>query len=250
MLTCSKARTSVSRRVAMSMPRVPAWHASIDPKNLCVCSTSFPPRRCLSSTTSTRTPAFAISMAAVRPAGPPPMTRHSTWTVSMGCIAGRPSTSGSTGRPSSGCTFMPGPTRVMHAFTGRPSATTVHWAHWPLAQKRPCGAASLWWWPKVRTPLAKRAEAMVSSGTAWKVRPCQENGTVAPAAGARMGCSWMRRSRGSAISGSGNGMSGPARDGCRGGVTCGTAVVGDHRGRARVGGVGDAARRRNRTGKG
>ena len=30
----------------------------------------------------------------------------------------------------------------MHDFTGRPSATTQHWAHWPLAQKMPCGAPS------------------------------------------------------------------------------------------------------------
>ncbi len=32
---------------------------------------------------------------------------------------------------------------TMHDFTGRPSATTEHWAHCPLAQKMPCGAPSL-----------------------------------------------------------------------------------------------------------
>ena len=38
---------------------------------------------------------------------------------------------------------LPGRTISMQALTGSPSARTRHWAHWPLAQKIPCGALSL-----------------------------------------------------------------------------------------------------------
>ena len=54
----------------------------------------------------------------------------------------------------------------MHDFTERPFATTEHWAHCPFAQKIPWGEPSLWWWPKMRTPFAKRADAIVSPGRA------------------------------------------------------------------------------------
>ena len=57
---------------------------------------------------------------------------------------------------------MPSVTGTMQDFTESPLAITEHWAHWPLAQKIPCGDPSLWWWPKMRIPLAKRAEAIVS----------------------------------------------------------------------------------------
>jgi len=59
----------------------------------------------------------------------------------------------------------------MHDLTLKPFATTEHWAHWPFAQKIPCGEPSLWWCPKMRTPFAKRAEAIVSPGRAFSVSP-------------------------------------------------------------------------------
>ena len=79
--------------------------------------------------------------------------------------------------PSSGATRMPARTGTMQDFTGRPSAITVHWAHWPLAQKMPCGAPSLWWWPKTRTPLAKSADEIVSPSKPAMGWPFQENST-------------------------------------------------------------------------
>ena len=69
---------------------------------------------------------------------------------------------------------------------------TEHWAHWPLAQKMPWGAPSLGWWPKMRTPLAKRAEAIVSPCRAWNACPCHVNCTDAASGAGRIGCSRMR----------------------------------------------------------
>ncbi len=89
------------------------------------------------------TPRFPSSAAAESPAGPPPMMRTGTSTVAGGRIAGASLTRGSSGRPSIGSTRIPGRTGVMHALTGLPFARTRHWAHWPLAQKIPCGAPSL-----------------------------------------------------------------------------------------------------------
>ena len=87
---------------------------------------------------------------------------------------------------------MPARTGTMHDLTGRPSAMTAHCAHWPLAQKMPWGAPSLWWCPKMRTPLAKSAEAIVSPSRAWNAWPCQLNGTSGTSGTARIGCSRMR----------------------------------------------------------
>ncbi len=92
------------------------------------------------------------------------------------------------------CTCMPGRTVTMHDFTGRPSATTVHWAHWPFAQKMPCGAPSLGWWPKMRTPLANSADAIVSPARPEQGVPFQKNSTVSRAGTGRTGCWWMRYS--------------------------------------------------------
>ena len=121
------------------------------------------------------------STAALSPAGPPPMMSTGTRSSWMsrksraGSSAGAPG--GSTGRPSTGSRRAPARTSSMHDFTGMPSASTRHWAHWPLAQKIPCGAASLRWWPKVRMPLANRAAAMVSPSRAVSGSPFQVKGT-------------------------------------------------------------------------
>ena len=78
----------------------------------------------------------------------------------------------------------------MQDFTGRPSTRTRHWAHWPLAQKIPWGAPSLAWWPKIRIPLAKSAEAMVSPCRAETGAPFQVNATVGTAGNGENGMSF------------------------------------------------------------
>ena len=83
----------------------------------------------------------------------------------------------------------PGGPATMQDLTGRPSARTMHCAHWPLAQKMPCGEPSFGWWPKIRTPLANSADAMVSPSRASSGWPCHENVTPAAAGAARIGCS-------------------------------------------------------------
>jgi hypothetical protein len=50
----------------------------------------------------------------------------------------------------------------MQLFTGSPSAMTMHWAHWPFAQNRPCGEPSLGCWPNTRMPAAYSAAETVS----------------------------------------------------------------------------------------
>jgi len=138
-------RTSFSRRVAMSMPLVPANTALVEPKKRCVCRTSFPPSRCLSSSRTAWMPSLPNSIAADNPAGPPPMMRTGTSNWGMGFISIGSLTSGSTGRPFSGITCISGFTSSMQDLTGLPSAMTMHWAHCPLAQKIPWGAPS-WGW--------------------------------------------------------------------------------------------------------
>ncbi len=127
---------------AISIPRVPACAASIEPKKRCVCRTSFPPSRSLSSINNTSTPRLPSSAAADIPAGPPPRIRTVTLTVSIACIAGMLSICGRRGSSSIGSMRIPGRTSVMHDFTGRSLAITRHWEHCPLAQKIPCGAPS------------------------------------------------------------------------------------------------------------
>ena len=85
-------------------------------------------------------PRLPSSIAAERPAGPPPMMSTGTGISSIGRISERSGDLGESGRPSTGSTCMPGRTSSMQDLTGRPSASTRHWAHWPLAQKMPCGA--------------------------------------------------------------------------------------------------------------
>ena len=70
----------------------------------------------------------------------------------------------------------------MQALTGRPSAMTRHCEHWPLAQKRPWGLPSLWWWPNTCTPAATRAEESISFSKPVRAAPFQVN-----AAGRRSG---------------------------------------------------------------
>jgi len=112
----------------------------------------------------TLTPRLPSSIAADSPAGPPPRIRTGTEIVCISRSGGSSFTSGSFGSPLSGATRIPGFTSVMHDFTGIPSAITMHWAHWPLAQNRPCGEPSRGWWPKIRIPFANSAAAIVSPG--------------------------------------------------------------------------------------
>ncbi len=99
------------------------------------------------------------SIAAERPAGPPPMMRTATRSSSGARRGGKDEAEGSaagrTGRPSTGSTRRPGRTSSMQDLTGTPSARTRHWEHWPLAQKIPCGAPSLAWWPKMRIAVGE-----------------------------------------------------------------------------------------------
>jgi len=122
------------------------------------------------------------------------MIRHSVSRVSMSRKAGAwaESISGSEARPSSGSTFIPSVTGTMQLLSGRPSATTEHWAHWPLAQKMPIGALSLRWRPKMRTPLAKSAEAITSPRRAFICWPFQKKESSALPLTSRIGCCWMR----------------------------------------------------------
>jgi hypothetical protein len=103
-----------------------------------------------------------------------------------------PLTSGRTGGPFIGSTRMPAAIGSMQDFTGRPLAITLHCAHCPFAQKMPSGAPSLGCRPKIRMPLAKRAEAIVSPSTAANVRPSQKNSRRRRSGTARMGCSTIR----------------------------------------------------------
>jgi len=97
-----------------------------------------------------------------RQAGPPPTMSTSVATVSIVLRCDSASASGSRGRPSTLATVSPSRRGVMQALTGRPSAMTRHWEHWPLAQKIPWGLPSFAWWPKMWTPLAVRAEEIIS----------------------------------------------------------------------------------------
>jgi hypothetical protein len=62
----------------------------MEPKKRCVWSTSLPPSRCLSSTSSARTPRRPSSRAADMPAGPPPMISTCTATRSISAAAAAP----------------------------------------------------------------------------------------------------------------------------------------------------------------
>ena len=53
------------------------------------------------------------------------------------------SAAGSSGMPSQAVTRIPARTCTIQPLTGTPSTITRHCAHWPLAQKMPCGLPSL-----------------------------------------------------------------------------------------------------------
>jgi len=102
------------------------------------------------------------SMAADRPAGPPPMTSTSVSVSGMSWRSGAASAAGSSGRPSQLATIMLSVTGVMHDLTGMPLAMTMHLEHWPLAQNRPWPVPSRWCRPNTLTPLAMSAELIIS----------------------------------------------------------------------------------------
>ena len=76
----------------------------------------------------------------------------------------------------------------MQALTGRPSARTRHWAHWPLAQKMPWGAPSLVMVAEDPHAVGEqgRGDGLALSGRQGPALPGEGDG-FARAAGVRIG---------------------------------------------------------------